>query len=171
MLIAFPPNVHYATTNFNGSNGLCVLTASQAHFLSDFRYKEQSQLQVDKGWKIHIPEGGALYKTVIEKKLLGAAKKIGFESEHVSVAQLAVIKKILKGVTLVPVEGFVEMCALVKEPWEVSAIKKAATVSAMTFNEIIPLLRPGVREREVAAAMTVASRGFATDCCSGESAA
>lgn len=163
MLIAYAPNVHYATTNFNGSNGLCVLTQTQAHFLSDFRYKEQSRMQVDKGWKITIPEGGALYKTVAEKKYLGSAKRVGFEAEHVSVAQLAHLKKALKGVTLVPVDGFVEMCALVKEPWEVSNIKKAATISAMTFNEIIPLLRPGVREREIAAAITYYHRMFGAE--------
>lgn len=158
MLIAFPPNVHFATTAFSGSNGVCAFTKTQAHFLSDFRYKEQSRLQVSKGWTIHIPTGGALFKTIADKKLLGSAKRIGFESEQITVAQLATLKKVFRGVTLVPLTNFVENLSVVKEPWEVNCIKRAAAISAKALNATFPLIKPGVREFEIAAELTYLHR-------------
>jgi len=149
LLISYPPNYHYATKNFNGSNGLCVLTKANAHFLSDFRYKEQAKEQA-KGWNVFIQQSGSLFKAVAEKKMLGKAKRVGFEADHTSVSSLSAMKKTFPGVSLTPTSLLVEQCAVEKEEWEIDYIKKAAEISAKVFGEILGMVKPGTMEKEIA---------------------
>ena len=165
LLISFPPNYHYATTHFDGSNGLCVLTKNSAYFLSDFRYKEQAKAQTAKGWDVIIPDGGVggLYKGVLHYKLLGKAKRIGFEADHTSVSMFNSLKKMFTGVSLVPTSLLVENCVAVKEPWEIDRIKTAAKISAKVFNEILSMVKPGIVEKDIANEMTYLHKQYGAD--------
>ncbi len=155
MLVAFPPNVRFATVGFTGSNGLAVITPKAAVLYSDFRYKEQAAAQAGPGWKASIPAGGQLLQAAVADGTLARCRKIGYEPEFTTMATFEQMKKTLGTKrTLVAASAFIEGSSMTKEEWEVTNIKKAAAISAKVFHEILPMLRPGVREREISAEIT-----------------
>jgi Xaa-Pro aminopeptidase len=59
------------------------------------------------------------------------------------------LKRLAKGITLRPVENVVEEMRIVKHE-EVRFMKKSARITSQVFKEILPLIRPGVRELDLA---------------------
>jgi Xaa-Pro aminopeptidase len=74
-------NVGYLT-GFGGTNGACICGAEQRVFLTDFRYTERAEAEVE-GWDV---------VTVTDDWLGGIAERLtgktGFEDHHMSVRTL-----------------------------------------------------------------------------------
>ena len=83
MYITNLTNVRYLT-GFTGSAGSMLIINNEKHFFTDGRYIEQSKEQV-KNCKIHIV-GGAHFKFIADNNLIKNNCKLGFESDHMSVA-------------------------------------------------------------------------------------
>lgn len=147
-------NVRYLS-GYTGSNGT-LLMASRTHFFTDFRYQEQVKHEVTPRAKIHIVTRGLVdaLASIPEVKSL---KKIGFESDYITVSLLEFLKKALKKLghfQWVPVKGFVEDLRKVKDPEEISMIQRAASVTDKTLAEVLVLVKPGVTEQELSAEIT-----------------
>ena len=94
-------------TGFTGTNGAAVLTRDQRLFLTDFRYTEQAEAQVDPGFE-RLPAGRDLVAD-LAAKLTGRA---GFDDGHMSVSTHAKLQdKVGDGVELVAAGGAVEVLA------------------------------------------------------------
>jgi Xaa-Pro aminopeptidase len=164
MLVAFAPNVRFVTTGFTGSSGLAVITPTQAVLYSDFRYKEQAKAQAAAGWKVSIPPVSNLLEAAVSEGVVAKCRKIGFESEFVTVATFEQMKKTLGTKrALVAAPAFVEPHSMVKDEWEVTNIKKAAAISAKVFHELLPMLKPGVREKDISAEITYRHLRYGAD--------
>src|SRR3990172_1319172 len=70
-------NVRYLT-GFTGSSGFALITKKECILITDFRYKEQSEKEVQ-GWDIVIEKGSRidLFRDLCKKT---GIKKLGFES-------------------------------------------------------------------------------------------
>jgi len=144
-------NVRYLT-GFSGSNGT-VFIGRRLHFFTDFRYKEQSKKEVTDKAVIHITTRG-LTDALASIKEIGSAEKLGFESEHMTVASLNFLKKRIRKVSKAkwtPTGGIVEEMRQIKDEDELTLIAKAASITDKTFKEITTLIKPGVSERDLAA--------------------
>ena len=148
MIVSFLPHVRFLT-NFSGTNALCILKARDAFFITDARYVLQSGTEV-RGYKRTIAPAGLL-EGMSTKNLLGGCRLVGFESHYVSYAQHRTLRRLFPRVSFIPMTDVVENVALVKDDREIELMKRAITISDRTFSDVLKVIRPGVRELEIAA--------------------
>jgi Xaa-Pro aminopeptidase len=152
LAISHLTNLRYLT-GFSGTSGMILVTPRAAHFITDFRYRSQAQNQVGEFAQVSIAEGG-LWKEVVRIAARDGVGRLGFESEHTSVATFEDIQKLLEsGTEAIPVRRAVEDLRLIKDDDEMAIIHEAVRVADEAFAEVLEMLRPGLSEREVAAAL------------------
>ena len=77
---------------------------------------------------------------------------MGYDDLQVSARGFAQLRQNTgKGVSLIPAGGIVEELRAQKDEVEIEAIRQAAKVTAAAFDEIVPEIRPGAREWDLAA--------------------
>ncbi len=148
LLVSSLPNVRYLT-GFSGSNGLCVVTGTDMVLITDSRYARQSRMEARRCKRVVTSLG--LFEAVAADGMLGKRRKVGIESHHLSYAQYRSLKRLFPRQRFSGHAEIVESLALVKDPAEIESIRNAALISGRVLSEIVPLLRPGVREADIAA--------------------
>jgi Xaa-Pro aminopeptidase len=139
-------NVRYLT-GFGGTNGVCVCGDGVRAFLTDFRYTERAEAEVE-DWDVI---------TVADDWLAGIAERlegrVGFEDDHVTVRLLSRLReKVGEGVELTEAGGTVEKLRRVKDDGEQAAIAAASELADEVWARTIEEGLAGRSEREVAAA-------------------
>jgi Xaa-Pro aminopeptidase len=160
LLVASKSNVRYLT-GFTGSNGLCVITHKGASFLTDFRYQQQSKEEV-RGCEIFVSRSN-LFETLKEKRLLSRKNHIGFESHLITHDQLGRLQKLFPKKEWKPIKDLIESIASVKDGDELEFIRKAVYITDIVYREILPLLKPGVVEQDIAAEISYRCRRYGAD--------
>jgi len=141
-------NVRYLT-GFTGSAGSVLILEEEQYFFSDTRYDEQSKEQI-KNCQIHMIKTG-YEQTIKELNILKNDMKIGFESEHTSFDSYNRLKKAISNVRWEPTVQIVEYIAAVKDSKEIELLQSAIDVTDEVFKQIIPDLKVGAIEKEIAA--------------------
>lgn len=141
-------NVRYLT-GFTGSAGSILIVGEQQHFFTDGRYIEQSKEQV-KNSKIHIV-GSSHYLAIEKEKLIKNDMIIGYESDYVSVSLFNAFKQTLKKVQWEETSEIIEELAAVKDSLEIDSLKTAIEITDIVFDKIIPELKTGAKEKDIAA--------------------
>ncbi|HEX8688755.1 MAG TPA: aminopeptidase P family protein [Solirubrobacterales bacterium] len=157
MLVTELVNVGYLT-GFTGTNGACVCGPDTRLFLTDFRYTERAETEVE-GWEV---------MTVVDDWLAGIAAhltgRVGFEDDHVPVRLLEKLKgKLGEGTELVAAGGAVEKLRRVKDSDELEAIAAAAELADEVWRWSLERGLVGRSEREVARAAEARIRGLGGD--------
>jgi Xaa-Pro aminopeptidase len=157
MLVTELVNVSYLT-GFGGTNGACVCGADTRLFLTDFRYTERAEAEVE-GWEV---------VTVRDDWLGGIAERlagrVGFEDDHVSVRLLEKLQgKLGEGIELVAAGGAVEKLRRVKDAQELEAIATAAELADEVWRWSLERGLVGRSEREVARAAEARIRELGGD--------
>ncbi|MDR7484258.1 MAG: aminopeptidase P family protein [Armatimonadota bacterium] len=146
VILARPQNVAYVS-GFVGSAGFAVVTARDAHLVLDFRYVEQAASQAPHFTRVRargpLPDAvAALVKDL-------GIRRVGVEEEFLPVGTFRRLADAAAPVEIVPVAGL-DRLRWQKSPEEVAAIRRAAQVAADAFADVLPLIRPGAVEREIA---------------------
>ncbi|HEY0391891.1 MAG TPA: aminopeptidase P family protein [Solirubrobacterales bacterium] len=140
-------NVQYLT-GFGGTNGACVCGAETRVFLTDFRYTERAETEVE-GWDVVTVKDDWLGG--IAERLVG---KVGFEDHHMSVrAKGKLEEKLPDGVSLAAAGGTVEKLRRVKDEGELAAIKAAAELADEAWRWALDRGLAGRTELDVARAV------------------
>ncbi len=148
LLVTQPDNVRYLS-GFSGSNGTMLITAGAARFYTDFRYQERIKTEV-KGCRKQVRARNLFSAFPVEHTR--GIKKLGVEADHLTLGLFQLVKRQLKGVKLVPVKrNLVLELRRQKDAGEVRAIKRAQSVTDRVFGVLLDMIKPGVRERELAA--------------------
>jgi Xaa-Pro aminopeptidase len=103
-----------------------------------------------KRWKRVVSTLG-LQEAVKAEGVLKGCRNVGFESHELSYAQYRTFRKLFPRISFSGQADLIEDLTLVKDAAEVENIHRAAQISDRVFSEIVPLIRPGVREAEIAA--------------------
>ncbi|MEC7849450.1 MAG: aminopeptidase P family N-terminal domain-containing protein, partial [Candidatus Neomarinimicrobiota bacterium] len=157
MLITNLTNIRYIC-GFTGSAGTCLVTLSGQYFITDGRYIEQSKEQV-KGFDRYIDMDTNL--SIIKKnKLINNDTKIGFEGDHVNFTLYDSMKKMFTGIHWESTKMILEDLASVKDKTELDAIRTAVEITDRVYEEILPMLRPGYTEKQVANTMVSKYREY-----------
>jgi Xaa-Pro aminopeptidase len=135
---------------FTGTAAMLVVCKNASDFFTDFRYKNQSAKQVI-GASIHIVERGLISDIAQFAALQQSNIRIGFESDYLTHASLVTFQGLLGKALFVPTSGMVEDLAIIKESSEIASIKRAAAISDKAFMRVLSIVKPSVREDEVAA--------------------
>jgi Xaa-Pro aminopeptidase len=152
-LIVTQPASWYYLTGFTGEAGALVVSAHSAALITDGRFTEQARREAP-GVRV-IPQVRGLSTSVGEflKILTGRGRsKVGFPAGHLTVAQLQAMKKAAGArVRWTAAEGCVEGLRGRKDPQELAVMRRAAALADKVMAKALKLLKPGVRELEIAA--------------------
>jgi Xaa-Pro aminopeptidase len=135
-------------SGFTGSSGALVITADRAVLLSDFRYRSQAPEQA-KHYEFveHKPK---LIETVQELLKDWGIQELGFEQHDVTYGTYNGYAAALSGIRLVPTGGWIEELRLIKDSRELAVMQEAAELADRTYEHMLTVLKPGLRESEVA---------------------
>ena len=161
LLVTELEHVRYLT-GFSGSSGLCLITQSKQFFITDNRYKSQAPQEVI-GFKIIIAKQN-LFPSLAERKLVQTRSRIGFESQNISVADMDSLKKLLPLRHFIPATSILENVTAIKDDKEIELIRYAASISDKVFKRLLTLVRPGVRECDIAAEISYLHRKYGAEC-------
>jgi Xaa-Pro aminopeptidase len=163
LLVTHLPNIRYLC-GFTGTSGVLVVCESSGVFLTDGRYSEQARAEVQ-GARIVIARKPPLAATaewlMANRSKLGRKKprRLGIESEHLTVAGRTQLASFLRSeFRLQETRGLVEQARMVKDAEEIVRLRAAAVLGARLFDRALEVIRPGVKENEVAAEMEYAAR-------------
>ena len=160
LLVTELEHVRYLT-GFSGSSGLCLITQKKQVFITDRRYKSQAPQEIN-GFKIIIAKQ-TLFPLLAERKLIPARSRVGFESQYLSVADLNSLKKLLPLSHFIPVTSILENVTAIKDDKEIELIRHAASISDKVFKKLLTLVRPGVRECDIAAEISYWHRKYGAE--------
>ncbi len=160
LIVTFLPHVRYLT-GFTGSNGVCVVTADECWFVTDGRYADQVRKEVTTA-RILIAKGG-LFEKIAQRAILKKAKRIGVQSQHLSIAAFANLKRHLPGKRWHHGRQWVEEAMMVKDRSEIDQIRRAAEITDKVFTKLLSIIKPGVCERDVAAEISYWHRRYGAD--------
>ncbi|MBN1138160.1 MAG: aminopeptidase P family protein [Anaerolineae bacterium] len=147
LLVSQPENRRYLT-GFTGSAGLLLVTASRAVLATDFRYYEQVGREAP-GWELaRITDN---FQKLLPGLLADAGvRRLGFESQHVTVDQLATWTQATDGVDWAPLKDTVESVRMVKDEAEIEAIRRSVALTDEALAHALEVIRPGMTELQVA---------------------
>jgi len=149
ILITNLTNIRYIC-GFTGSAATCLVLPENQYFISDGRYAEQSKNQVS-GFSCiienlsHLELMGAQKRNLIPKGL-----KLGFEGDHLSVAQYQLLLDYFSRTDWVNTKAVLEDLQSVKDEEELNAIRTAVEITDAAYENIIPYLKEGATEKEIA---------------------
>src|ERR1700675_1534949 len=160
LLISHLPNIRYLC-GFTGSAGLLLVDETRSFFFTDVRYDTQSREEV-KGAKVVIaPKAvlSALAESLGRRKKRRKGWTIAIESEHLTVAEKKKLAEALPtGFRLRDSIFLVEKARMAKDDDELALIRSAVQLGATLFDRVLEVLKPGIKESEVAAEMEYAAR-------------
>lgn len=147
ILITQPENRRYLS-GFTGSAGVLLISQDQAVLATDFRYYEQVEKQAPDFRLAKITDK---FKTLLPELVQQVgAKRVGFESAHLTVDQHQEWQEVAEGFELVPTKEWVEKIRAVKDEDELGKIKQAIALADQAFAHIVSFIEPGMTEKEVA---------------------
>jgi Xaa-Pro aminopeptidase len=162
LLVSHLPNIRYLC-GFSGSAGFLLVSETGSFFFTDVRYDTQGREEVQ-GAKVVIARKALLdalgaWIVAHRGKSRSRGWTIGIEGEHLTVAERKRLADLLpSGVRLRDAPGLVERARMVKDDEELGLIRAAVRLGATLFDRALEVLRPGVKEADVAAEMEYAAR-------------
>jgi len=142
-------------SGFLGTDSYCIISPLDKYIITDFRYAEQAKKQA-LGFEIVSGQTSFFKKTirVIKEKKF---KRVGFESQNLTVKETQIINKGLSR-DLVSTFGMVEELRILKDKSEITAIEKAASIASAVLKKSVKALKKGSTEMEIAAKIDFAFR-------------
>ncbi|MCX7720906.1 MAG: Xaa-Pro peptidase family protein [Dictyoglomus thermophilum] len=142
-------NIRYLT-GFTGSTADLLVLREGGYILVDSRYWEQVNEEV-KGIKPVLVDGNNnLFTFLKELEGKNSLKKLGFEASNVVYSTWAKLRELFQDVELVPLNNWVEELRIVKTEDEIENIKKALMIAEQAFENVLPLIKVGVSEKDIA---------------------
>ncbi len=148
-LVSSSVNILYLT-GLSSSNALLLIGLEGEFLITDFRYEEEARLKTS-GCEIRITQNQLWEEfSLLPPRVLG--EKMGFESQHLPFEQYLKLKETLpSSVSLVPKRDLIESFSVIKDKGEIEKIRRAVEITDRVFEQILPLLKPGISEQELAA--------------------
>lgn len=143
------PNIFYLS-GFTGSAAVVIISRSGLTLFTDPRYTVQAKQEAQNaGVKI---VHGSLLSSAAEQLAREGLRRIGFEAARLTVAQKAALDEAGSSRRRwVPWDGRIEAARAVKDAAELSVMRQAAAIACSSWQEVLPLIKPGVLETDLAA--------------------
>ncbi len=169
-----------------GLDGILLSDFANIGFVSGF-FTEDSYILISAQGKVFITD--SRYNEVIEKKCPGwdvvcvspqkhfeefvaefcaqwQIKTLGFEDDKMTQGIFAKLRSQLSDVAMKPAGHIVKQLRMVKRPYELDCIRRAARAADDAFLYVLKQMKPGVREYEIAAEIEYQLKKAGMDGCS-----
>ncbi len=153
------PNTFWLS-GFTGSTSLLLVTRLQAFLIVDFRYAIQAKTQVTDG--IEPVELIESFHATLERLLArNGVKSIGYEGDVLTVSEFELFKERLRTpFRFVNLATDLPELRVRKNAAELEAIKRAVAIGDAVYAEILPYIREGVTEADLAAEIEYRMRRY-----------
>lgn len=150
VLLTSAHNLRYFT-GFTGGEGFALVCKDGAAVLvTDSRYTEMAQREAG---AFQVVEFGAAFRltdVLSEQLKRHLVQKLAFEDTQMSYAQYRSFRDVFSGVEWIPLSSRLEELRMVKEEWELELLRKAEAIGIQAFEHILPFIKPGVAELDIA---------------------
>lgn len=155
IFVGQPENRRYLS-GFTGSSAYLFISQEEKILATDSRYYEQVGQECP-GWRLE--KINRRFTDTLPGLLASlGAKRVGFESEHLTVSWYDKLRKAADGVEWVATGGLVESLRLEKGEEELAAIRQAVAIADEALAWMLSRLRPGLTEKEIAWELEAAMR-------------
>jgi Xaa-Pro aminopeptidase len=155
LLVSHLPNIRWLT-GFSGSAGMLLVGADRLMLVTDFRYALQAPQEAGSATEVVIERQSVWTRVHRLLDEIGPTAA-GFESHVVTARDAERITSML-GPAATATTDVVEGLRQVKDDGEVAAIREAGRLALEALAEVVPSIRPGEREIDVAARLEWALR-------------
>lgn len=131
-------------TGFVAENGFVIIDETGTTLYTDKRYIEAAEKLVA-GTEVTA----VLYKQDDSLKRLATYKTVGISFDQTSHSEYVTMEK--AGIRMQNVDKELANLMMVKNEWEKQNIQKACTIAEKAFLEILPQIKEGMTEKEIAA--------------------
>jgi len=145
-IISHSANLRYYS-GFTGDSSLLIVTADVCRLVTDSRYTEQAEKEAPLFTVVQQTEGLLTEAANVLKQL--GAKKIAFEGRDISFDHYAKLKELYPAGEFVSVSP--DAPRMIKDEGEIECIREACRIADTAFALVLPLIKPGIAEREIAA--------------------
>lgn len=165
LLISEGANMRYLT-GFDGvfdgmSAGAVVVSEHVARYYTDSRYIEAARAAAaGTEWDVRL-QRESLYSEVCDDLRSDGFETLAMESS-VPYARFKMVSELFGG-RVVMIDHAVEDLRAVKDPSELAAVERAAALTDEAFDHILGILRPGLREVDVALGLEAYMRGHGSE--------
>lgn len=146
LLILHAKNIRYLT-GFTGGDGALMVGPDWLVLLVDGRYVTQAR---EEAAGIEIFEFRNRVDGIAAVAVGRAVEAIGFESPSLCVEEYLRLQETLPAVMLRPLSGEFRSLRVVKNAEEIDRIREAARIAGEALAAVRGMIRPGVREQEIA---------------------
>lgn len=148
-LTLHPPNIFYLC-GFSGSSGALLVEPGGATLFTDSRYTLQAREEVS-GARVTIAPASLALAAGERLNKLGRIR-VAVEAGHLSLSQRDLLAQSAgRRIRLLKLQDCVESLRAIKDSGEIALMKAAAGLGSLVFEAILPLIKPGIREFELAA--------------------
>ena len=151
VLVSDRANIRYLS-GYTNDTGVLLLTEEESYLLTDFRFLFQAQQEAKLFTVLDIAGKGYPY-WIAELCKKHGIQRLAFEQDAVTYAEYRTYSSEIKA-ELVGIPNYLSELRFIKTPEEISYIKEAEHIGDMAFSEILPYLKPGVTELEIAARLS-----------------
>ena len=162
-MAALPPDVdgalvtsdrnRFYLTGFPSTDGAVLVLKGQAYFLTDFRYTEAAERVITSCKVVEYSRIGPVIVELLKKHR--ATGRILMENECLTLGDAEHYRAVLlengaEAVTDHTLDRILAGLRMIKTPQEIEKIKASQQITDDAFQHILPMIRPGITEREIA---------------------
>jgi len=147
ILFFSPENIRYLT-GFSGSEGYLLVGKDENLLLVDSRYVTQAHEET-RGCRVSLLDNGGIKGVAAQISAMGL-RRLGFESQGISVALFEQLQEGLRQVELVPLKDELEPLRGSKTDEEIAVIRQAIKIAEEAWKTVLEMVTPGAQEAEVA---------------------
>ena len=136
-------------SGFSGSEATLFISKDIKVLFTDSRYTEQAQIQAPEFCVVTCNQFVKKYDQIKELCCRLNIKRIGFESDKVTVDWFNEIKEALPDADFVPLPQEVDRLRWVKDDDEITAIQRSQDVTDAAFSDILTKIREGISEIDI----------------------
>ena len=139
-------------TGFSGSSARLLLTRENSWLFTDFRYKEQASLEVVVAETVIATDG---FAAELGSGRYPLGETVALQSDDVTWHEATrLIEQILGKQRVVPVDSFFDEFRMLKNEIELTKMRRAAEISELVLEGVLPLISSSVTELDIAAEIT-----------------
>ena len=149
LLLTSPVSRKYCA-EFNIDEGVAIVSKKGCRYFTDSRYIESAQKNL-KGFDVRMVEKGNGYHKQLNEAIDDfLVSCLGFEDGYLTVAELREYEQKLHA-ALLPAQEDINAFRAVKEEYELERMRKAQEITDRAFSDVLPRIREGMSEKELAA--------------------
>ncbi len=148
-------------TGFSGSSARLLITREKSWLFTDFRYQEQAAAEVS-GAETVIATDGFGAELASGRYPLGEI--VAIQSDSITWHEATrLIEQILGKQRVIPVDSFFDEFRMLKSEIELMKMRRAAEISELALEKVLPMISPSTTELDIAAEITYQQKKFGAE--------